>query len=275
MIKGSSEVKKFYNSKGWVKNKEGIFYDSYLFGEKENSKIRQILNALRRKRICNILASFNKNLDLIECGCGGNPALFLVDMCASYTGVDFSVTGLKAADEKLVKIGLKYKLIESDICHLPFEDEIFDVAYSAHVLYHIPDENSQEAAFNEIMRVIKRGGVAIFVLANPRPLFFPVRLIKRLVADTPILEKLANKFGFKPVIPYKPMKLGWMKKILIIHGKVDVTCYAMASVWFNQNISEKKGVGLLVWKIIKWFECYHPKLAAYLGNYVIITIKKK
>ena len=45
--------------------------------------------------------------------------------------------------------------VKSDICHLPFKDNEFDVILCNHVLEHIPDYQS---ALREIERVLKPGG---------------------------------------------------------------------------------------------------------------------
>lgn len=48
--------------------------------------------------------------------------------------------------------------VKADICHLPFEDNQFDVIFCNHVLEHIPDDTQ---AMREIFRVLKPGGWAI------------------------------------------------------------------------------------------------------------------
>jgi SAM-dependent methyltransferase len=49
--------------------------------------------------------------------------------------------------------------VKADICHLPFEDESFDVILCNHVLEHIPDD---QKAMSELFRVMKKGGWGIF-----------------------------------------------------------------------------------------------------------------
>src|SRR6185295_5119274 len=98
-------------------------------------------------------------LNLIEAGCGGNPSMDLLDLCSHYTGVDISTTGLQVAEERLRDAGVPFALQGADVCDLPFEDESFDAAYSAHVIYHIADPAAQRAAFREIARVVRSAGV--------------------------------------------------------------------------------------------------------------------
>ena len=49
--------------------------------------------------------------------------------------------------------------VKADICHLPFEDNSFDIILCNHVLEHIPDD---ARAMSELYRVLRPGGWGIF-----------------------------------------------------------------------------------------------------------------
>ena len=49
--------------------------------------------------------------------------------------------------------------VKADICHLPFEDNSYDIILCNHVLEHIPDDTK---AMQELYRVLKPGGMGIF-----------------------------------------------------------------------------------------------------------------
>ena len=49
--------------------------------------------------------------------------------------------------------------VKADICHLPFEDNSFDIIFCNHVLEHIPDDTK---AMQELYRVMKPKGWGIF-----------------------------------------------------------------------------------------------------------------
>ena len=49
--------------------------------------------------------------------------------------------------------------VKADICDLPFEENMFDVVFSNHVLEHIEDDAK---AMSELFRVLKPGGMGIF-----------------------------------------------------------------------------------------------------------------
>ncbi len=271
LASGTPETKQFYDDAGWHEA-DGRTYDSALFGVREDGPIRRAAHALRVQRVREALGG--PGLDLLEAGCGGNPEFQILDLCASYTGVDFSTTGIERTRAALEKTSLRYRLKVADITALPFEDLSFDAVYCAHVLYHIADANGQAQALREILRVLRPGGAAVLLVANPRPLAFPLTLARRLVADTPFVSAVANKLRKQPPLPYKPMPIGWTMRRLRNFGKASVSCYAIASTGFNHRVSEISGVGRVMWRVILWLEREFPKLSARLGCYVQISVRK-
>ena len=255
---------------GW-RRKDGTLVDTHLFGWTDGP-IRKALDNQRKERLRHIVGG--SGLKLAELGCGGTPALFLVDRCAIYTAVDFSSVGLSEAALALKDANVPFRTIEADITDLPFEDGAFDLVYSAHVIYHIDTVHGQATAFREAMRIVRRGGRAIFILANPFPLLFPYRLVRRVLAMTPGLNNILNRLRAKPPLPYLPMPLGWIKKQLEKWGSVIVTGYAVPSVEFDRRVSETTAVGRLVWRAIQRLEMKHADLAARLGCYVLIVVDK-
>jgi SAM-dependent methyltransferase len=197
-VRGTVATREFYDRRGWTRDGDRLV-DGKLFGVREDGPIRQEMHRLGNERIRRALGG--PGLRLIECGCGGEPATFLADLCAHITAVDFSTTGLVEAGRTLAQIGVPFRTVAADTCRLPFPDGSFDAAYSAHSIYHIDDPAAQEAAFDQVMRVVRPGGVAVFVLANPLPLFFPVRLVRRVLASTPGVGSMLDKLRRKPPLP--------------------------------------------------------------------------
>ena len=212
---------------------------------------------------------------LAELGCGGTPAIFLAKQCANFVAVDFSSTGLREAAAVLEGANVTFEAVKADITNLPFEDGVFDVVYSAHAIYHIDTADGQAAAFREAMRIVRPGGRAIFVLANPFPLLFPYRLIRRVLAMTPGLNAVLNCVRPKPPLPYLPMPLGWMKGQLEKWGDVRITGYAVPSVQFDRRVPENSLIGRVAWPAIQWLETHHSDRAARLGCYVQIVVTKR
>lgn len=270
---GSEETKRFYNDVGWRKQ-DGKVVDLRLFGVKEDGPIRIHLHNVHTERVRSALMRAGDRIKLLECGCGGNPATNLMDLCSEYTGVDFSEVGLEEANEQLKGAAIPCEVRQADVCKLPFADYQFDAVYSAHMLYHIPDSAGQRSALHEMLRVLKPTGVLVLITANPRPLLFPVRLLKRLVADTPAVGQTANFMRPKPPLPYRPMPLSWIRRQIIQYGSVEFATHGLPSTAFNQRITEYSGVGRKLWGLIRWLDVTFPHASAYLGNYAQVTVVK-
>src|SRR5207249_1756888 len=146
-----------------------------------------------------------------------------------FTAVDFSARGIEEARKALEVSAVAFETQVADICHLPFPPNSFDAVYSAHALYHIPSSAAQAAAIAEMIRVVRPGGVIVLVVANARPLASPVRLAKRLIADTPGVSSVANRLRPPPPLPYKPMSISWMCRQFRGRASVEVTTYTIAS----------------------------------------------
>jgi SAM-dependent methyltransferase len=211
----------------------------------------------------------------LECGCGGAPERNLLDLCARYTGVDFSYRGLEMARSAFADVQIPHEFKVADLCALPFDEGAFDAVYCAHTIYHIVDPSAQATALAEMVRVVRPGGVVVLVAANPRPLAFPIRLTRRLLADMPVVGSILNRLRPASEIPYAPRSIGWMRRRLTRGGPVEVITYDLPSVKFNQEITEFRGIGKFLWKLIRWLDINYPKLSAYLGNFVILICKKR
>ncbi len=75
-----------------------------------------------------------------------------------YFGVELAYNPAKKSKENLIEP------TQSNIISLPFSDESFDAILSTDVLEHIPDAKK---AVEELHRVLKPGGKAFFVIADP------------------------------------------------------------------------------------------------------------
>ena len=267
LFRGTKATKEFYEQMGWHK-KDGVLVDSVLFTPRHVGPIQKSMIECRKAAIRELIGG--PGLRLLECGSGARPALFLASRCDNFTAVDFSSVGLIEAAAKLESTGLTYRTVEADITQLPFSDGEFDVAYSAHAIYHIATPDGQSSALAEMMRVVRPGGRVVLVLANPFPLLFPGRLLRRLLAATPMIERLLNAIRPKPALPYRPMRRGWYEKHFSKWGDVQVVGHAVPSSWFDRSIPESNGLARVAWSTIAWIEKHHPKIASRLGCYVAI-----
>lgn len=268
--KGTAATRDFYDRVGW-RRQDGTLVDTRLFGWTDGP-IRHAIEGQRKERVRQVAGG--PGLRLAELGCGGTPAVFLAERCATYTAADFSSVGLSEAAAALEAANVPFETIETDITDLPFADGVFDVVYSAHAIYHIDTVDGQTAAFQEALRVVRPGGRAIFILANPFPFLFPYRAIRRVLAMTPGLKAVLNRLRTKPPLPYLPMPLGWIKGQLEKWGDVTITGYAVPSIQFDRRMSESTTLGRLAWRVVQRLETHHPDLAARLGCYVLIVVNK-
>lgn len=271
--RGTDETRHFYDEVGW-RVQGGKPVDHNLFGLKEDGPIRIELRRVHTDRIRQGLSRAGTALNLLECGCGGNPARHLLEMCSQYTGVDFSKKGLQLARSSFSDIGIPYEFLKGDICALPFDDGAFDAVFSSHVIYHIDDATAQNAALDEMARVVRPGGAVVLVAANPYPLVFPAQLARGLARDIPVVGSVLKRIRSKPPLPYKPMPIGQMRRRLARFGRVEVVTGDLPTTYFNQNVTEFRGSGKLRWKAIRWLDLHHPRLSAYLGNSVMLTLWK-
>jgi SAM-dependent methyltransferase len=76
---------------------------------------------------------------------------------AQLIGVDLIASGLRAAHRQVPDA----RLLQADACALPLDDASVDVAVSANLLEHVPDD---EAALAELRRVLAPGALAVLVV---------------------------------------------------------------------------------------------------------------
>lgn len=112
-----------------------------------------------------VIKYFPRKGKLLDLGAGqGQDSRFFAKKGFRVLCTDFSDFALEIAKEKAEKEKLKINFLELDISQkLPFEDNVFDIVYS-HLALHYWDKEKTKIIFNEILRVLKKGGVfaAIF-----------------------------------------------------------------------------------------------------------------
>jgi ubiquinone/menaquinone biosynthesis C-methylase UbiE len=119
---------------------------------------------------------------VLEIGVGlGTDHLQLARAGAELTGIDLTRRCVDLTNRRLEQEGFRADVEEMDAERLAFPDDSFDAVYSFGVLHHIP---SMEAAFREIRRVVRPGGVFVGGLYNRHSLFYArVRARRLLLAE--------------------------------------------------------------------------------------------
>ena len=77
-------------------------------------------------------------------------------------GADYSGNQVAQGHRHLQRSGIESHLFQADGQALPFADNTFDFAYSINAFHHILSPGSQAKAFEEVVRVLKPGGVFLF-----------------------------------------------------------------------------------------------------------------
>ncbi len=147
---------------------------------------------------------------LLNLGCGHGADFLPFRQGFELYGVDFSTEMLKFARKYSKKFSFAVKLTLADVRKLPYPDESFDWAISVATYHHLKGRE-QQAAINELRRVLKPGGEAFITVWNrgqpkfwfkPKELKVPWRKGGKTLYryhylfSYPELERLVKKAGF-------------------------------------------------------------------------------
>jgi ubiquinone/menaquinone biosynthesis C-methylase UbiE len=127
---------------------------------------------------------------LLEVGCGiGTDLVRFARGGALATGVDLSETALSLARENARHAGVELELRLADGEELPYAAESFDVVYGHGVLQYTA---APERMIEECLRVLKPGGLAIFMVYNRLSWLNALSKLMRVELeheDAPVLRK--------------------------------------------------------------------------------------
>lgn len=118
---------------------------------------------LTRQSLATILApvELRAGMNVLDVGCGpGDIANELALMGVEITGIDFAGPMVDVARERFPSLRFE----QADVEQLPFEPGEFDVVTGNMVVHHFA---RPDAAFREIARVLKPGGVFTFIVPIP------------------------------------------------------------------------------------------------------------
>jgi SAM-dependent methyltransferase len=126
-------------------------------------------------------------LHFAEMGCGAGPNLvWLAEKGITVTGVDIAPSALELARQNLERRGLGElvgRLVEGTVSGVPeVQDESLDGVIESCVYQHLPLED-RRAAFREIDRVVKPGGVFVGHMLDQRHTVFQQHQEEQLADD--------------------------------------------------------------------------------------------
>ena len=199
-------VREFYETKGWVADDTGVFAETKAF-----SDTRTFSEAFTDRCIRRLGRHFKRGGKyLLDVGSGPIPYTELLrygDKFEKRVCVDLSVKGLWAAKQKLGDRGI---YLQGDMTKLPIKSNSMDAITCNHVIYQIQPEH-QIAAWLELWRVLKPGGVAVVVYFSPSP-----KLTWRLEKAAKLLfGDLAAKAPASQLdgeLPHHVMPMSWFEE---------------------------------------------------------------
>ena len=98
---------------------------------------------------------------VLEVGVGTGINLSLYPRQAMVTGIDFSVSMLEKARDRVARKGLRnMRLLQMDAADLKFSDDSFDIVYAPYLISVVPDP---VRVAREMRRVCRPGGRIIFL----------------------------------------------------------------------------------------------------------------
>jgi len=112
------------------------------------------------------MAKLKDAKSVLDIGCGtGNLALEIVKWLPSdgnVVGIDAGEKMVALAKNKLENKQISIQFLRVSAESIPFKNEVFDCIFNVFLLHHLPME-LKIAAFNEMYRVLKKGGELVTV----------------------------------------------------------------------------------------------------------------
>ena len=156
------------------------------------------------------------DMRILDVGCGGGANLAtLLEMCpqGSATGVDYSEVSVGLSSRlnaEAIEQG-RCRVMQGDVCCLPFEDDHFDVATAFETLYFWPDP---VGGLRELRRVLRPGGTLLVCHeadgSRPGDDLWPQRIPGMRVYSAEQLAELLTAAGFAEVETHKGPRAGWV-----------------------------------------------------------------
>lgn len=125
---------------------------------------------LKAKKIIEIVGAerFARARRILEIGCGSG---VIAHTLAELGGPGLQVFAVDVADNRLVHDGYAFSRVEGT--SLPFDDDMFDIVITNHVIEHVGETRDQLHHLEEIRRVLAEGGTTYLAVPNTYRLVEP------------------------------------------------------------------------------------------------------
>jgi len=140
---------------------EASLYDLSRYG----SLYGRLFERLHHCELYCLLSQYSPGRVLDVAAGTGHTSLLLASMGFNLTSIDLTKEMLSYAQDRLRKHGLGSNFMLGDAFQLPFRDYVFDVVVSTRFLHLWPERN-QKILLQEMIRVLKRGGILVVDFDN-------------------------------------------------------------------------------------------------------------
>ena len=205
---GNRSTRAFYDEGGWATDTDGLYEDTKKFVDTRPTSLRFTRACMER-----LQKYFNKGGQyLLDAGSGpiaheellGYSEKFDKRVC-----LDLSIPALREAQRKLGDRGI---YLQGDLTNLPIQSNVIDAVMSYHVIYQLPP-HLQAAAFRELWRVLKPGGVAVIVYwwAEPRLPWRVQRVANILLGKQEQTTNKTRQAASTSVPDHNPLSFEWFR----------------------------------------------------------------
>ncbi len=261
----SDNVARFYDGYGWVDQGGGESGEDRHFRQFPPAYARYTAQSTKRT-----LALFrNCRGSLLIVGCGDMPDSHK-QIAAGFdhvTCMDISTVALAIAERRL---GPGASYLRESIVDTTLPDKQFDAVFCAHTIYHI-DKAEQAKAIVQLMRVMKPGGRAVIVYANPRsPVTIPGEILRWTKRQ---MGTRRDPRSAQSLLYYHAHPLRWWRRFATEYQVTFLPWEVIGSRPARALLrSDRLAAGFF--KSAAWLETRIPQVSVLLWQYPIVILDK-
>lgn len=125
--------------------------------------VNETIHAIHVREIIRAMPKETKEVLDVGCGWGRIASDLVQNRNVHVSGIDISSHFVKLFNKRLKKQG---KAVVSDMRHIPFGDNSFDLVYCVVSLMYLSSQRDQKRAMSEMLRVLKKGGRLVLIEPN-------------------------------------------------------------------------------------------------------------